>query len=211
MGAQLARPVASVSAARSAVRSKTNTMTTGNQHRDMLRSVMVARRSAKKRVVLCRRPWGQEVIAIALTRQTGVTIIWNTMQRILSAAGRRPHSVRRRLHGLYPDFQPNVTHVCELHTAPLTDAIVLSVAEDPMQALRRRRPTRSDTSEVCHELEHRWRWDRRTIKDTGEEKSSREARPVLFSEPQGRKAAPFAASRSHLHLAHCKQSPDLPH
>lgn len=117
--------------------------------------VKIACSSPEECDVWYRLTWTQEEIAIALERQTGVTISRSTVQRILSAEGLRPHRVRQWLHSPDPDFRPKVARVCKLYFAPPPRAIVLSIDEKPMQALRRRHPTRYDAGEVRYEFEYK--------------------------------------------------------
>jgi transposase len=86
--------------------------------------------------------WTQQAIADELFRQTRVRISRSSVQRFLSASGLRPHRVRQWLHSPDPDFAVKVQRVCQLYLNPPKNALVVSIDEKPMQALRRRHPTR---------------------------------------------------------------------
>lgn len=85
--------------------------------------------------------WTQQAIADELKRTTRKRISRSSVQRILSASGLRPHRVRQWLHSPDPDFRVKVKRICGLYLDPPPDAVVLSIDEKPMQALRRRHPT----------------------------------------------------------------------
>jgi transposase len=85
--------------------------------------------------------WTQQAIADELLRQSGVRISRSSVQRVLSASGLRPHRVRQWLHSPDPDFTAKVERICDLYLKPPANAVVVSIDEKPMQALRRRYDT----------------------------------------------------------------------
>jgi transposase len=86
--------------------------------------------------------WTQQAIVDELRRTTRKRISRSSVQRILSSAGLRPHRVQQWLHSPDPDFASKVKRVCQLYMAPPKNAVVVCIDEKPMQALRRRHPSR---------------------------------------------------------------------
>lgn len=85
--------------------------------------------------------WTQQAIADELHRKHGERISRSSVQRILAASDLRPHRIRQWLHSPDPDFAAKVERICKLYLEPPPDAVVVSIDEKPMQALRRRHPT----------------------------------------------------------------------
>ncbi|HKU37085.1 MAG TPA: IS630 family transposase [Polyangiales bacterium] len=102
--------------------------------------------------------WTHQAIADELSRKHGERISRSSVQRVLSASGLRPHRVRQWLHSPDPDFAAKVRRVCKLYLQPPRDAVVVSIDEKPMQALRRRHPTHLGRDRVLRrEFEYRRR------------------------------------------------------
>jgi transposase len=85
--------------------------------------------------------WTQHAIADELYRKHGERISRSSVQRILSASDLRPHRIKQWLHSPDPDFAAKVERICKLYLEPPPNAVVVSIDEKPMQALRRRHPT----------------------------------------------------------------------
>jgi len=102
--------------------------------------------------------WTQQAIVDELLRKRGERISRSSVQRILSASGLRPHRIKQWLHSPDRDFARKVKRICRLYLKPPPDAVVVSIDEKPMQALKRRHPTHlgADGS-VRHEFEYRRR------------------------------------------------------
>ena len=99
--------------------------------------------------------WTQQAIVDELRRTTRRRVSRSSVQRILSAAGLRPHRVRQWLHSPDPDFQAKVKRVCALYLNPPPNAVVICFDEKPMQALRRKHPTHvGPRGEVRREFEY---------------------------------------------------------
>ena len=85
--------------------------------------------------------WTQQAIADELYRRHDERISRSSVQRILSASDLRPHRIKQWLHSPDPDFAAKVDRICKLYLEPPPNAVVVSIDEKPMQALRRRHPT----------------------------------------------------------------------
>ena len=102
--------------------------------------------------------WTQQAIADELHHKHGERISRSSVQRILSASGLRPHRIKQWLHSPDPDFAAKVERVCKLYLEPPSNAVVVSIDEKPMQALRRRYPTHLGRDHVLRrEFEYRRR------------------------------------------------------
>lgn len=100
--------------------------------------------------------WTQQAIADELYLKHGEHISRSSVQRILSASGLRPHRVRQWLHSPDPNFAAKVERICRLYLEPPPKAVVVSIDEKPMQALRRQHPTRLGRDGVLRgEFEYR--------------------------------------------------------